>query len=151
MSRGNSERGDRRFDILLVEPDPEAVSPFIDSFEATDVTEAVHVVSDGDEALDLLNRNGDYADEPRPDLILLDLQVRGASGERILEELNERPELRPIPVIVFTTSEAAADIARSYDLRANAYVTKPDTREDFVSLARTIEDFWLERAHLPPK
>lgn len=151
MNGGKSGRGDRRFDILLVEPDPDAVSPFIESFEATDATEAVHVVSDGDGALDFLDRDGEYADAPRPDLVLLDLELRGTSGERILKELNDQPELRPIPVIVFTTSEAAADIARSYELRANAYVTKPDNREDFVSLARTIEDFWLERAHLPPK
>lgn len=149
---GNYSQGDvRQFDILLIEPDPDAISPFIDSFKATDATEEVHVVSDGDEALDSINRRGTYAEAPRPDLILLDLQVSGTSGERILQELNGKSELRRIPVIVFTSSGSAEDTARFYELNASAYVTKPDTSEGFVKLAQAIENFWLKQAHLPPK
>lgn len=151
MTSKYSSRRDRRYDVLLVEPDPDDVGPFIESFEATDATEAVHVVSDGDEALDYLHGRGDYESAPRPDLILLDPHVSGSDGESILEVLNERPELRPIPVLVLTTSEAAEDVATSYELNANAYLDKPTSDEEFGKLATAIEEFWLQLAHLPPK
>ena len=151
MAERYSEGDDRRYDILLVEEKPADIAPFIDSFEATDATEDVHVVSDGDEALAFIHRRGDHEDVSRPDLVLLDLHLPGTSGERVLKELNEQPELRSIPVLVFTSSDAAEDVARSYRLNANAYLEKPTEPEKFVTLAQAIEDFWLKQAHLPPK
>lgn len=151
VTKSYSRRNDRRYDVLLVEPEPDDAKPFIDSFRGTDATEDVHVVSDGDEALEYLHKRGEYADAPRPDLILLDLHVTGTSGEEILTELDDQEELRPIPVIVFTSSDAAEDVARSYELSANAYLEKPTTTEDFARLANAIEKFWLDLAHLPPK
>lgn len=151
MADRHSEGDDRRYDVLLVEENPDAIAPFIDSFEATDATEDVHVVSDGDEALAFIHRRGKYEDASRPDLVLLDLHLPGTSGERVLKELNEQSELRSIPVLVFTSSDAAEDVARSYRLNANAYLEKPTEPEKFVTLAQSIEDFWLRQAHLPPK
>lgn len=145
-------RGQRRaYDLLLVEPRPDEIAPFIDSFEKTARTNEVHVVSDGDDALDFVHQRNDYTDVPRPDLILLDLHVSGVSGEDVLAELDAREELSRIPVVVFTSSGAEEDIARSYELNANAYLQKPTTTADFERLAQSIEDFWLVQVQMPPK
>ncbi|WP_226012866.1 response regulator [Halomicrobium salinisoli] len=141
----------RAFDVLLVERDPGAVAPFIDSFRATEATEEVHVVTDGAAALDYVHGRGEYEAAPRPDLIVLDPDVPGADGERLLAELDDRSGLRSVPVLVFTSSDAAEDVARSYELNANAYLRKPTGAEEFEELARAIEDFWLRMARLPPK
>lgn len=144
-------RGDSRaFDILLVEENPEEIAPFIYSFEATELTNEVHVIADTDEALDYIHRRGEYSDVPRPDLILLNLHVAGGDGEDVLVELNEQPPLHRIPVLVFTASDTAEDIAKAYELNANAYLQRPNTAEAFDELAQAIEDFWLKIAHLPP-
>ncbi|WP_225334036.1 response regulator [Halomicrobium urmianum] len=149
---GNHSHGDgRAFDVLLVESDPDAVSPFIDSFRAAEATEEVHVVTDGAEALDYVHGHGDYASVPRPDLIILDPDVPGADGGQFLAELDDCAELRSVPVLVFTASDAAEDVARSYGLNANAYLRKPTSSEAFDELAQVIEDFWLRMARLPPK
>ncbi|UTF55885.1 response regulator [Natronosalvus rutilus] len=145
------QRDFRKYDVLLIEPDPGSVSRFIDSFEATEVTNNVTVVSTGNEALEFLNRKGDYSDAPRPDLVLLDLQLSGPSGTEILAELKNRPVLRQIPVLVLTTSDATEDIVQSYDLYANAYLQKPDSSDELDQLAQVIEDFWLRTVRLPPK
>lgn len=151
MTRNDPEGQQQPFDILLVEPNPDDISPVIDSFEATEVTDEVHIVSDGNQALDFIHQRGDYDDAPQPDLILLDIHLPGRSGDEILEELNKQSELQRIPVIVLTTSDSAEDVARMYELNANAYVKKPDTSSRFAKLAQAIEDFWLKTAHLPPK
>lgn len=151
MSGHHSRETGRTYDVLLIEKEPEDVGPFKESFETTDATEEVHVVTDGDEALDFINRRGAYSQAPRPDLIILDLHVQGADGEKILTELNEQPGLRLTPVLVITSSDRAEDIARSYELDANAFLRKPSSEAEFTTLARAIEDFWLEQAHLPPK
>lgn len=151
MTRTQNRGSRRRYDILLIESQPQDAAPFIESFEETDATETVHVVSDGDEALEYIHQKGEYEGAPRPDLIILDLHVSGTSGEDILSELNGQPELRSIPLLVFTTSDTEEVVARCYELSANAYLDKPDTEEEFVTLAQTIEDFWLKLAHLPPK
>lgn len=151
MTPNSSGEQQQSFDILLVESNPDDISPFIDSFTATGVTNEVHVVSDGNQALDFVHQRGDYTDVPRPDLILLDLHLPGRSGDEILAELNKQSELQRIPVIVLTTSDSAEDIARMYELNANAYVQKPTTPSKFAELAQAIEDFWLKTAHLPPK
>lgn len=150
MTKHSSRGSDGLFDILLVESEPDDVSPFIDSFKAADATEDVHVVSDGDKALDFIHQRGDYAQAPQPNIIILDLHVKGTDGEELLTELKGHSELQPIPVLVFTTSDAEEDIARSYELNANAYLQKPATAEEFSSLAQSIEDFWFTQAHLPP-
>lgn len=145
-------RGDSRaFDILLVEPDPEEIAPFIDSFETTELTNEIHVIADADEALDFIHRRGDYTDVSRPDLIFLNLHISGGTGKDVLVELNEHPPLHRIPVLVFTASDMTEDIAKSYELNANAYLQRPSTAEAFEELAQAIEDFWLKTAHLPPK
>lgn len=151
MNRRSSGGRDRIFDLLLVESRPEEVEPFIDSFEATDLTNEVYVVSDGVEALDFVHQRGEYTDAPRPDLVLLDLHVSRKDGEEVLSELKERPELRRIPVLVFTSSEATEDVARSYELKANAYLRRPDSGAEFEELAQAIENFWLKLAQIPPK
>lgn len=147
-----SSRGQRRaYDLLLIESQPDEITPFIDSFEKTDRTNEVHVVSDGDEALDFVHQRNDYSDVPQPDLILLDLHVPGLSGEDILAEFDAREELSRIPVLIFTSSDADEDIARSYRLNANAYLKKPTAAEDFERLAQSIENFWLVQVQMPPK
>ena len=151
MSRRSSAGPERAYDLLLVESQPDDIAPFIDSFEATDRTNDVHVVSDGDEALDFVHQRGEYETVRQPDLILLDLHVSGPSGEEILKELDAQPERSRIPVIVFTSSDADEDVAKSYELNANAYLHKPTTEEDFERLAQSIEDFWLVQVQLPPK
>lgn len=140
---------DARFTVLLVESKPDEVSPFVDAFKATDATEEVHVVTDGEETLDFIHQRDDYTQAPRPDIILLDLHISGVNGEEILMELKRHPELKQIPVLVITSSDAAEDIARAYQLNANAYLQKPDTAEEFADLAQAIEDFWFTTAHLP--
>lgn len=151
MSRRSSSGPGRTYDLLLVESQPDDIAPFVDSFETTDRTNDVHVVSDGDEALDVVHQRDEYATVPQPDLILLDLHVSDPSGEEILEELDAQRELSRIPVLVFTSSDADEDVAKSYELHANAYLQKPSTEEDFRRLAQSIEDFWLVQVQLPPK
>lgn len=145
--------GGRRpaYDLLLIASQPDEIAPFIDSFEETDRTSAVHVVTDGDEALDFVHRRNDYSGVPQPDLVLLDLHVPGSSGEEVLTELDARKELSRIPVLVFTSSDADEDVARSYELNANASLTKPTTAAEFERLAESIENFWLEQVQMPPK
>ncbi len=149
MSSRSPQGGNRQADVLLVESNPDEIAPFIESFESTDRTNEVHVVEDSDDALDFIHRRGDFTAAPRPDLILLDLRVSGTDGEKILTELNEQQELRRTPVIVMTASATAEDVARSYDLNANAYVQKPSTSDEFSQLAQTIEDFWLDLVEIP--
>lgn len=150
MTNRYPKRRDDIFHILIVESKPDEVSPFVDAFKATDATEEVHVVSDGEEALDFIHQRNDYTQVPRPNIILLDLHISGVDGEEILMELKRHPELKRIPVLVITTSTAEEDIARSYQLNANAYLQKPDTADEFAALAQAIEDFWFTTAHLPP-
>lgn len=148
----NRGSGDNRaFDILLVDADLNEIAPVIDSFKTTELTNEVNVVADADEALDYIHRREDYSDVPRPDLILLNLHVAGGNGEDLLGELNEQPRLQRIPVLVFTSSDVAEDIAKSYELSANACLQRPNSAEEFEELAQAIEDFWLKTAHLPPR
>lgn len=151
MSDRYSIGAKRTFDLLLIESEPDDIRPFIDSFTATDLTNEVHVVSDGEEALDYVHQRGDHETAPRADLILLDLHISGDTGDEILRELKNQPKFRPVPVLVFTTSESVEDIAKSYQLNANAHLQKPTDARGFEVLAQAIEDFWLRVAHIPPK
>jgi CheY-like chemotaxis protein len=107
------------------------------------------MVKDGVEALAFLRREGDFADAPRPDLILLDLNLPKKDGREVLADIKADPTLRRIPVVVLTVSKDEEDILKSYDLYANCYVTKPINMEQFIAVVRSIEDFWLTIVKLP--
>ena len=128
-------------EVLLVEDDPGDVLMTKGAFEEHKLGNRLHVVSDGVEALRFLRREEEFADAPRPHLILLDLNLPRKDGRELLGEIKQDPDLRTIPVVVLTTSEAEEDIVRSYDLHANAYVTKPVDFEKFVEVIRKIDDF----------
>jgi CheY-like chemotaxis protein len=136
-------------DILLVEDDPGDVLMTQEAFEHHKIRNALHVVSDGTEALRFVRREPPYEEAPRPGLILLDLNLPKKDGREVLAELKADPQLRTIPVVVLTTSEAEEDILRSYSLHANAYVTKPVDFDRFVEVVRQIDDFFVTVVKLP--
>jgi CheY-like chemotaxis protein len=138
-------------DVLLVEDDPGDVVLIKEAFEYNKVHNALHVVSDGVEALEFLHRRGQYEDAPRPDLVLLDLNLPRKDGREVLEEVKADRDLRTIPIVVLTTSEAEEDILRSYDLHANAYVTKPVDFDRFIEVVRLIDDFFVTVVKLPTR
>lgn len=111
----------------------------------------VNVVSDGAQAMSFLRRQGNYAEAPTPDLLVLDLNLPRKDGRRVLAELKSDPKLSKIPVVVFTTSEADSDVIRSYELGANCYLRKPGNLVDFVEAVQAMADFWLGCASLPQK
>jgi CheY-like chemotaxis protein len=136
-------------DILLVEDDPGDVLMTQEAFEHHKIRNTLHVVSDGAEALRFVRREPPFTDVPRPGLILLDLNLPKKDGREVLAEIKDDPELRTIPVVVLTTSEAEEDIVRSYSLHANAYVTKPVDFDRFVEVVRQIDDFFVSVVKLP--
>lgn len=135
--------------ILLVEPNPGDARLFSESFEDANIASRIHTVTDGETALDFVYQRGDHADSPRPDMILLDFQLPDVDGADVLTELKSEEALRSIPVIVMTSSASEEDIARSYDLHANAYVQKPVEPNEFIELGRSFENFWLTFVRLP--
>ena len=135
--------------ILLVDDDPGDTLMIKEAFEENKVRNELSCVSDGVDALRFLRREGEFADAPRPDLILLDLNLPRKDGREVLAEVKADPDLRTIPVVVLTTSEAEEDILRSYDLHANAYVTKPVDFERFIEVVRQIDDFFVTVVKLP--
>jgi len=138
-------------EVLLVEDDPGDVLMTREAFEDNKVRNSLHVVSDGVEAVAFLRREGEYANAPRPDLILLDLNLPRKDGREVLEEIKADEELRRIPVVVLTTSEAEEDVLRSYHLHANAYVTKPVDFEQFINVVRHIDEFFVSVVKLPTR
>src|SRR5262249_22454004 len=130
-------------EVLLVEDDPGDVLMTREAFEDYKVHNNLAVVTDGAEALAYMRREGQYADVPRPDLVLLDLNLPRRDGREVLAEIKNDPELRQIPVVVLTTSQANEDILRSYQLHANAYVTKPVDFDRFISVVRRIDEFFV--------
>ncbi|MEU0938679.1 MULTISPECIES: response regulator [unclassified Embleya] len=138
-------------EVLLVEDDPGDVLMTREAFEDNKVRNSLHVVSDGVEAVAFLRREGEYADAPRPDLILLDLNLPRKDGREVLEEIKADEDLRRIPVVVLTTSEAEEDVLRSYHLHANAYVTKPVDFEQFINVVRHIDEFFVSVVKLPTR
>ena len=135
--------------VLLVEDSPGDVRLTREAFRETNGAVHLHVASDGVEAMSFLMREGANADAPRPDFILLDLNLPRMDGREVLVHIKEDPSLRTIPTIILTTSEADADVLKSYQLNANAYLKKPVTLEAFESLVRSINDFWLTKVMLP--
>ena len=136
-------------EVLLVEDDPGDVLLIREAFDFNKVHNNLNVVSDGEQALDYLRGAGDYADRIRPDLVLLDLNLPRKDGREVLAEVKGDPDLRTIPIVVLTTSEAEEDVLKSYQLHANAYVTKPVDFERFVSIVRQIDDFFVSVVRLP--
>jgi two-component system, chemotaxis family, response regulator Rcp1 len=141
----------RPVEILLVEDNPGDVRLAQEALTDAKMANNLNVVSDGVEALAYLRREGPHAKAARPDLILLDLNLPKKDGREVLEEVKEDPDLRTIPVVVLTTSDAEADVIRSYELHANAYVRKPVDFDAFIEVVRTIEDFWFSVVKLPPE
>jgi len=137
------------FQVLLVEDDPGDVLITREAFEENKVRNALHVARDGEEALDFLYRRGRFADAPRPGLILLDLNLPKYDGREVLARIKSDPDLMAIPVVILTTSEAEEDIVRSYQLHANAYVTKPVDFDRFIGVVRQIDDFFVSVVRLP--
>jgi CheY-like chemotaxis protein len=136
-------------DVLLVEDDDGDVLMTKEAFEHHKIRNNLHVVNDGEQALQFLRREGEYADAPKPGLILLDLNLPRRDGREVLAELKNDDQLRLIPVVVLTTSEAEEDIVRSYSLHANAYVSKPVDFERFIEVVRQIDDFFVTVVKLP--
>ncbi len=138
-------------EILLVEDNPGDVRLAKEALKESKMRNRVFVVEDGVEALAFLRREGEYADSPRPDLVLLDLNLPRKSGREVLAEIKSDDELKRIPVVILTVSRSDEDILKAYDLHANCYVTKPLDFEQFMKITKSIEDFWLTIVKLPPK
>ena len=136
-------------DVLLVEDDPGDVLMTREAFEHNKVRNRLSVVADGVSALEFLRKEGQYADAPTPDLVLLDLNLPRMDGREVLEALKSDAAMRSIPVVVLTTSEAEEDVVRSYSLHANAYVTKPVDFDRFIDVVRQIDEFFVEVVRLP--
>jgi CheY-like chemotaxis protein len=137
--------------VLLVEDDPGDVVLIREAFEHNKVYNMLNVVADGEQALRYVRAEGEFAGAQRPDLILLDLNLPRKDGREVLAEIKGDPDLRTIPVVILTTSEAEEDILRSYDLHANAYVTKPVDFDRFVEVVRQIDNFWVSVVKLPQR
>jgi len=138
-------------EVLLVEDSPGDVRLTREVFREANMAINLNVAADGVEAMAFLRREGSHVDAPRPDLILLDLNLPRMDGREVLVHIKEDVNLRAIPTVILTTSEAEADVLKSYQLQANCYLSKPVQLEAFESLVKSINDFWLTKARLPQK
>ena len=138
-------------EILIVEDNPGDVDLLVEFLRAADANSHVAVARDGEEAMAILRGQGSYRASPRPDLILLDLNLPKKDGREVLKEIKSDENLSEIPVVVLSSSKSEQDITRSYALRANCYVTKPVDLEQFASVVKSIESFWLSVARLPTR
>jgi chemotaxis family two-component system response regulator Rcp1 len=136
-------------DVLLVEDSPGDVRLTREAFRNANASIQLHVVSDGVEAMEFLRHEGGHANAPRPDLVLLDLNLPKMDGREVLALIKADDGLKTIPTVILTTSEAEADIVKSYQLQANCYLTKPGQLDAFESLVKSINDFWLTKVKLP--
>ena len=137
-------------DILIVEDNPGDVRLTREALKEGKVLNTLHVVEDGFEALAFLKHEGQYAKSAHPDIILLDLNLPRMDGRELLAKIKTDPNLRRTPVVILTTSKAEEDIIKSYDLHANCYITKPMDMEHFITVIKSIEDFWFTIVKLPP-
>lgn len=138
-------------EILLAEDNPGDVKLTRKALDQGDLLNNLHVVNDGIEAMKFLRKEGEYADTPMPDLLLLDLNMPKKDGRQVMQDMDADPQLRRIPVVVLTSSEAEEDVVRSYELSANAYLTKPVDFDGFVDIINRLENFWFEVVKMPPK
>lgn len=137
--------------LLMVEDNPGDVRLTQEALKDSKLSNTLHVVEDGVAALDFLYRRGGYGAAPRPDLILLDLNLPKKNGREVLEEIKQDAQLKTIPVVILTTSQAEEDVLRAYSLHANCYITKPIDFAQYIKIVRTIEECLLAIATLPPK
>ena len=138
-------------EVLLVEDNPADLDLTNEVLKKSKHRLCINTVPDGAEAIAFLHRQGNYADKPRPDLIVLDLDLPRKHGHEVLSEVKHDPEFARIPVVIFTTSQASSDINNSYDLGANSYLRKPGNLPDFRAVVQSMADFWLSSACLPNK
>ncbi len=143
--------GKTPIDVLLVEDDAGDELIAREAFEQNKIRNRLHVAHDGQEGLDFLYQRGEFADAPRPDLILLDLNLPKYDGRQLLEQIKNDSELGSIPVVVLTSSGLEEDVMRSYSLHANAYITKPVNLDQFFKAIRQIDSFFVEVVRLPPR
>ena len=141
----------KSIEVLLVEDNPGDVRLTLEAFKESKVKTHLSVVGDGVEAMAFLCREGEYVNAPRPDLILLDLNVPRKDGHAVLAEMKGEENLRSIPVVILTTSQAESDILTTYRYHANCYITKPVDFEMFVKVVKSIENFWFTTVELPPR
>ena len=145
-----AETRTRPVELLLVEDNPGDVRLTIEALKEGKVINNLTVVKDGQEAIADLRRQGKYANAARPDLVLHDLNLPRKGGLEVLAEIKEDPDLKSIPVVVLTTSQAAQDVRRAYELHANCYIVKPVDLDQFMSVVQAIKSFWLGVVMLPP-
>jgi CheY-like chemotaxis protein len=142
----------RLINILLVEDNPADVRLTEEALkEAANAVTRLHVASDGAEALEFLHREGEFAGAPRPDLMLLDLNLPRVDGRQVLAQVKGDPDLRRIPVVVLTTSPSEDDILHAYDQHVNSYIRKPVDLDEFLGVLKAIDDYWLGSVALPPR
>jgi two-component system, chemotaxis family, response regulator Rcp1 len=141
----------RHIEILLVEDSPADILLTREAFQESRIVNTIHVAEDGIQAMDFLFKRGEYASAPRPDLILLDLNLPRKNGREVLAEIKADPELKKIPIVVLTTSNADEDILRAYNLNANCYVVKPVGFDNFMQAMQSIRHFWFSVVTLPPE
>ena len=147
----STESTPRRVEILLVEDSPDDVELTVEALKEGKVWHNLSVAGDGAQALEFLRRQGKYADAPRPDMILLDLNLPKKDGRQVLEEIKADERLKQIPVIVLTTSKAEQDIIKTCNFHANCYITKPVDLDQFITVIKALEDFWLTIVRLPSR
>ena len=145
----NNYQNFRPIEILLVEDSPSDAHLTIREFSKAKIANNLHWVEDGETAMEYLRNQGEFTDAPRPDLILLDLNLPGMDGREVLEEVKSDTDLKRIPVVILTTSNDEQDVLRSYNLNANCYVTKPIDIEQFINVVQLIKEFWLAAVLLP--
>jgi CheY-like chemotaxis protein len=138
-------------EILLVEDNPGDIRLTQEGLSESKITNNLRTVGDGEEALSYLRREGLFAAAPRPDLIMMDLNLPRMDGRELLAKIKSDDDFRRIPVVVLTTSQAEDDVIKAYDLHANCYITKPVDLEKFITVVNSIEDFWLTMVRLPDK
>jgi chemotaxis family two-component system response regulator Rcp1 len=145
------KRNVESIDILLVEDNPGDVRLTREALKDAKVLNEVYVAQDGVEAMQFLRKQGAFPNAPMPDMILLDLNLPKKDGRQVLAEIKGDPKLRHIPVVILTTSKADEDIIKTYNLHANAYITKPVDLDRFIEIIHTLEEFWFSIVKLPPK
>ncbi len=146
------QRGEcRPIEILMVEDNPGDVRLTVEALKEGKVRNNLHIVDDGEEAMKFLRQQESYGKAPRPDIVLLDLNLPKKNGREVLAEIKQDPDLKRIPVVILTVSQAEQDILKSYNLHANCYITKPVNLEQFLTVVKSIENFWLTVVTLPTR
>jgi chemotaxis family two-component system response regulator Rcp1 len=141
----------KHIEILLIEDSPADILLTREAFEESRILNTLHVAEDGVQAMDFLRKRGAHASAPRPDLILLDLNLPRKNGREVLAEIKADPDLKKIPIVVLTTSSAEEDVLKAYDLTANCYVVKPVGFDNFMQAMQSIRHFWFSVVTLPPE